>query len=379
MQTWSLNPIDTLFFKEARPMEGPGTAELSSVFPPPPRTIMGALRAYIGDTLEVNWLKFNQPAEQSIEAKVRDIIGYGDDYADLAMQGLWIHLNGQRLYPAPLNLLRHQDKTTQKITLQYLTVGQPYHCDLGQNVCLPEFKGLAGSKPLQDCWLTSKGLKQVLDGKLPHIDDIISKSQLYVDESRLGIAINQQTCAVEDGMLYQTKHLRFKDNVSFSFDLKGDNESLKAGLFKLGGEGRIVSLEKNELSNPFPIAPKARKPKGLCLYLLTPLLLPDNSEFLPDFKKVEDQKQTYWQGDLHGIPLSLISSVIGKVYREGGWNAAKHQPRAVQSFIPAGSVFYCEIKSSLIKEKEALKTLNNCQIGNEQHLGRGHIAAGLWT
>ena len=375
MQTWFLNPIDTLFFKEARPMDGAGTGELASVFPPPPRTVMGALRTHIGDNMGVHWMQFNQPKENSIEAKAQQIIGYGDHYADLAMQGIWIHYHKQRLFPAPLNIMRHQDKNNEKITLSCLKIGIPYTCDLGEKVCLPQLDGLAGSKPLQNTWLTEKGFNTVLEGKLPNIDEIISVDKLYKNESRLGIAIHQQTRAVLDGMLYQTKHLRFKEGVGFSIDLTGDKEKLEQGLFKLGGEGRMVALEKSEQSANFPKPPKkCKKAKGICLYLLTPMLLPTDSEFLPAFKKHEEDNRTLWKGEIEKIPLRLISSVVGKVYREGGWNAAKHEPRAVQSFIPAGSVFYCEVDNI----QSALEKLNNCQIGKEQYLGRGHIVAGLW-
>lgn len=56
---------------------------------------------------------------------------------------------------------------------------------------------------------------------------------------------------------------------------------------------------------------------------------------------------------------------------------AAHQPRAVQSLIPAGSVFYCEIDDA--DTQTAINALHNIQIGKDQHLGRGHIAVGLWN
>jgi len=373
MQTWFLNPIDTLFFKEARPMEGGGTGELASVFPPPSRTLMGALRTYIGDSMGVDWKKFDQNMDENmIESKVKQIIGYSDHYANLKMQGVWIHYNNQRLFPVPLNIM--ENKQENRLSLLKIDTNNPYYCDLGKNVCLPI--NIKRTKSLTKYWLTEKGFNAVLAGTLPSNNDFIEKDDLYKNESRLGIAIHQQTRAVKEGMLYQTKHFRLKENISFSIDLTGDKDQLKSGLFKLGGEGRMVALEKSDQLASFPKPPtKVKKVKGICLYLLTPMLLPTDSKFLPAFKKHEEDNRTIWKGEIKGISLRLISSVIGKAHREGGWNATKQAPRAVQSFIPAGSVFYCEVDNI----KKTLKQLNNCQIGEERYLGRGHIVAGLWT
>ena len=52
--------IDTWMFKEARPMDGFGGSELSSTFPPPVRTLLGALRAQIGEAQKVDWSRFPQ-------------------------------------------------------------------------------------------------------------------------------------------------------------------------------------------------------------------------------------------------------------------------------------------------------------------------------
>ena len=42
-------PLDTWFFREARPHGSVGNSELGSQFPPPVRTLLGALRTAIGD------------------------------------------------------------------------------------------------------------------------------------------------------------------------------------------------------------------------------------------------------------------------------------------------------------------------------------------
>ena len=56
-------PLDTWFFRESRPHGSIGSSELGSVFPPPVRTLLGALRTLIGDT----WLQRNSKSWRQFE------------------------------------------------------------------------------------------------------------------------------------------------------------------------------------------------------------------------------------------------------------------------------------------------------------------------
>lgn len=389
-QTLEFTAIDTLFFRESRPMEAPGSSELNSLFPPPMRTVAGAVRTYIGEREGVDWRKFRDEDEHPLRKK----IGYGNDFADLQFQGVWVHYQGNRLYPAPLNLMvkRENLKNRDEITaMALLTVGPPRACDLGQRVrlpCLPEpgeaAKDMSGAKPLQDCWMTSSGLQKILSGDVENIDwerEIIKRAQLLEAEHRLGIARDNPKRVAAEGMLYQTCHLRFNHETRICVDLSGLNNSLEPGIVRLGGEGRMAGLQPAAKPPSFPQAPvfnasNSALCKGIILYLLSPMLLPENAWFLPGFTKVETEEKIFWKGKLHGIDLNLISSVTGKAQREGGWDMATHAPRAVQSMVPAGSVFYCEVENG--DHGAAITALHNQQIGEDLHLGRGHIAVGLW-
>jgi CRISPR-associated protein Cmr3 len=238
------------------------------------------------------------------------------------------------------------------------------------------------SKTLSNDWLTSDALQSILSGKIPNIADIINRSQLLQEEQRLGIARDNQTCIVKEGMLYQTRHIRLKTNTKLSVDIQITNGTIVEGLIKLGGEGRMASLQKLEQTHDLPnvsYLENTNHCRGIILYLLTPMLLPENSAFLPNFRQEEIEHQTQWQGKLNNISLTLVSSIIGKAQREGGWDMAKHEPIPVQDLIPAGSVFYCELKDHSTETiQQAITALHDIQIGKEQHLGRGHIAVGLW-
>ncbi len=56
---WCFEPLDTWFFRESRPFGTVGGSELTSLFPPPARTVAGAIRTLIGENANINWNNYN--------------------------------------------------------------------------------------------------------------------------------------------------------------------------------------------------------------------------------------------------------------------------------------------------------------------------------
>ena len=48
-RSWRFAAFDSWFFRESRPFDSIGGAQLASHFPPPSRTLAGAVRTSIGD------------------------------------------------------------------------------------------------------------------------------------------------------------------------------------------------------------------------------------------------------------------------------------------------------------------------------------------
>jgi len=368
--TLVFNATDTLFFRESRPMESMG--ELQSVFPPSAQTLAGAIRTFIGDSRGVDWNSFGEDHE------LTQIIGFGDDLGALDFQGAWLADNGERLYPAPLVLMK-KEENLHRLTLS----DKGIWCDLGKKVRLPELPEAAiGSKPLENTWLTASGLKAVLDGGLPDKNSIKTANKLFASESRIGIARNNSTRTVMDGMLYQTEHIRPKQGLSIEMDAAGLPDDLPDSvIIRLGGEGRSASLSVQQKSAQLPKSSEINNDalQGLLLYLLTPLKhaqVGNEWQPLPGFTKQETADQTLWTGELNGVELHLHSAVTGKASRDGGWDLVKHQPRTANSLIPAGSVFFCSAKNG--DHREAIRALHNSHIGDNSEYGLGHITTGIW-
>jgi CRISPR-associated protein Cmr3 len=365
--------LDTWFFRESRPMDTVGGSELASLFPPSPRTLLGAVRTAIGDAQGVDWSAFGADANHPLRAE----IGFGDDLGPLALSGPWVCEDGERLYPVPSFLL---EKTTGTATeLARLRIGAAAHTNLGR-VRLPELpKGKQGYKPLEQAWLGAGDLEHVLAGGLPDPTAICHRRQLLEEEPRLGIARDNTRRITDEGLLYQTRHLRPRQTVGLEADIRlAEGTTIEAALVRLGGEGRLAHLAPVDPA-PFPDAPKpSSSTRGLILVLLTAARFGSGSSawLLPGFMPEDQNGVRIWRGEVAGIDLTLHAAVLGKAQREGGWDLALERPRAVQSLIPPGSAYYVTCAQPV---NQAIRALHGLQIGEDPALGRGLIACALWN
>lgn len=378
-KTLTLNALDTLFFRESRPFDTIGGSELVSVFPPPPRTVLGAVRTAIGDALGVDWHRFREENYTLPDGqKPRDIIGYGDDLGRLALNGIWLSLCGELLYPAPRFLLHKKDSLSNIIRLR---IGPVVQSHLGM-VHLPEKPDEEqGFQSYEDAWLTRSGLEKVLVGGVPDKAEIYQPEALFSNEARLGIARDNDTRTVENSLLYQTSHIRPHADLSIKAELSGlDHVKIENWIVRLGGEGRIAEISLSDPSRK-PEKPKidANDVRGLILILQTPARF-ENREgnWLPkDFRKKEINGVEVWQGEIKEVSLTLHAAVLGKVQREGGWDMANRKPREVQSLIPSGSSYYCTVDDGNIAK--AIEALQGQYIGEDRKFGRGLIICGSWN
>ena len=376
---WCFEPFDTWFFRESRPLDTISGTELSSLFPPPARTILGAIRSLIGENKQVNWKNYHPKKYPDL---YKEIGGPDDDdFGQLELKGPFLIYQEQRLYPVPLFLMEKEGH------FHYLQIGKPVDCDLGKQVRLPKLEE-PGAKPLDKAWITECGLKKVLKGELPDnsAHDIIRQPKLFQPEPRLGIARDKNSRTIQEGLLYQSQHLRMTQDIKIGAIVKGIREDLHPSTkerTRFGGEGRLASVEVTDhILSPPKVQNIPSKGHNLLLMLLTPADLGCEKESwlpTPHFKKVERQINgkscTVWEVNLNGVELSIISAVLGKAIREGGWNLRKHCPRPLKSLVPAGSVWFCKVKDDL---GSAIDKLQGVQVGNETALGRGELIAGIW-
>lgn len=360
---WRFDPLDSWFFREARAFDTSGSNELSSLFPPPARTVAGAIRTLIGEMQGVDWERFAHAGEYP---DLKQQIGVDDDLGQLKITGPYPLWNGERLYPAPLHLLAKAQEYV------FLKPGEPVGCDLGE-VQLPKLeKSSPGAKPLENAWLNSTDLQRVLGGEFPQT--VHHAKDLYDPEPRLGIARNNAQRTAADGLLYQTRHVRPRPELAIGATVRGIAPELHPGqgVIRFGGEGRASAVTVGDVL-PLLASPKVPR-QNLLLMLLTPADF-GGDWVLPGFAPDTQGAVKVWRGQLHGVDLILHSAVLGKAAREGGWDLLHQQPRPVKSLIPAGSVYFCTVVGDL---QVAVAALHGRHIGNDTALGRGELAVGLW-
>lgn len=380
MQTFSFKPVDTWFFKQALPHNSLAAQELKSLFPPSPRTLIGALRTAIGEQAGVNWPAFRQGNMPQIERLIGDKSQPLPPRAEFS--GPWIVKGGKRYYPAPLHWLGKRTEQGYQLNRLMPTV-QAIQCDIGcvrlPASAIPE----SGAKPLEDCYVDVDTLTKMSTSLDFHLAvpsrAILTASDLFCEEPRLGIARNDTTHKAENGMLYQTRHLRLKEDVWLELDCCDDWQvtQFEQGMITLGGEARPCHISHCAKSDTAVIpAPSGSASKRIAVTLLTPAHFTKSSApWLPEsFRPDNESNPNHWSGELKGIGLKLISAVLGKTHREGGWDIAEHRARAVESFVPAGSTYFFEAADG----ETAIRALHGQSIGNYTQFGRGYIVAGYW-
>lgn len=397
LSCWRFQAVDSWFFRETRAHDAVGVSELNSVFPPPVRTLLGAIRTWLGDQEGVNWKTFAGNVDHAW-------LGDADSTGQLSLAGMQLRAkdnNGewQRLWPCPANLMQAKEtpnsgEDTPTSTITRLLPGSVEYTDLG-HVALPEADPAAaapppGSKVLEDAWLTDAGASAWLAGKVPEPSDIWTLGDLVASEPRLGIARDNQRATVVKGQLYQTRHLRFTRDVTVELWLRGVPDALlntainHPQTLRLGGEGRMAEVTVTRETNmDLPAACQPGSTGQLALWLTSPLPLAplDADAGLPGFRAkrvtVDGTPQDVWEGELNGIPLQIMANCRPRAYREGGWDQQHHRPKAVRSYLPPGSVVFCKYPDDT-PWQQVIDALHGKCIGGEPDWGRGQCLVGLY-
>lgn len=339
--------IDTWMFKEARPMDGFGGSELSSTFPPPVRTLLGALRSQIGDAQGVDWSRFPQEYPELVAQ-----IGDANSYGALTCKGVFLRYKQKRLYPLPLHIVSR--KEGDKELFETILIGDTVQCDLG-NVRLPILpkNGDERYSPLDKAaWVDETELARILSGEAP--TGVVHEKELFAFESRVGIGRDNATHTVKESQLYQTRHIRPHADLEVLLEIEGLSSLPKTGICRLGAEGRAAAFERFEAKSVSKPKKPAKPIEGIFFTLLTPALL--------------DPKAPLGE--------SVTSACVGKSFREGGFDMNAKASRAAQSYIPAGSTWFVSLGE---KEAESfIEKHHESFIGQERQLGRGRIVCGYW-
>ena len=315
-------------------MNDEGLAEASSVFPPPPRTVHGAILA--GIARNAGWRDEDGPDRFPAELQDTDkfrifgplpFAGPMPQSAEEILAGLLLPL------PAHVRLqIRDFDQLVTGVSLLSCEEGEAgFKSDLDIGV----FCQFPSETPGEDRpqLLTSSGMRAILRGQPPFKYHLVA-DPLSVAEPRIGIARDASRHAALDGMLYLAARQRPVEVYGLELSLLCDAwHETYAGEMQtpssLGGDARFAwfdtvqpSLESAIRQLDEPADDNGR----YAAILLTP------SVVSIDFDAAR----------VSGLNGRLISICNRRPVYRGGWEtrSSASKPSKTRLYMPAGTVFF---------------------------------------
>lgn len=362
-QYFALTPQDAWFFRDGRPYnhKESNQADVESVFPPPARTLTGALRAALARAN--GWSGSGRWTED-----LNRTFGDGPNkLGQLQFAGPFLLRSGQPLWPLPRHVLGRSKQGAWEpagLLQPALAETQTEQGPLRLPEIPPPEPDRDGLKPADSAWVTSAGLTDLLAGKLPKLETVHRPDKLWQFEPRVGLQRDTVTLNVGEGDLYSPSYVRLCRHVALGVGLAGVAGNMKSlpSLFPLGGESRLTQCEPWD-GNPLPAAPPADSFKagadGLIRFTVV-LLTP--GRFTEPARLLSPNART-------------MSACVGRPVAIGGWDSLKNEPLPLEPFHPAGSVWFCEAPAT---EFPSILAQHGQWLGGYAAHGFGQIVIGHW-
>lgn len=332
-----LDAFDTLFFRDGKPFEMGDDTWANGMFPPLPSVFYGALRTAYASQYNIS--------VNDIDAKTKC----------LKIKGIYLDTGSSLVYPMPLDYVELKDKENYVKHLQLLKV------DAFVSAKSFDFVPYIQEEVEQntEAVFSTKQLNDYLQGNTSE-----QKIQNYTDfvttENKVGIGRENETNIAKDSKLYRVALRRLENNkaqkLSFIIDYEftGLESQEITGSFKLGAEGKIVKFKP--YNTTIVKQPTIKESKYFKVYLSSPAIFTKNEKeaHLPDFEK-----------HFADYDVKLLTAIIGKPFRIGGFDMVKREPKKMKTAVPAGSVYYFEIQNqdktlaNLVKDLETVYSISD--------------------
>lgn len=294
-----IEPLDVLLFRDGRPFSAGEDHHATSLFPPNPSTVSGAIRTYL------------------MRSGILEDVGDAEN-SPIQFLGPMV-MRGDRIYvrcPLDVYVPKRGDKTP--VLAEELSISLSFKCSgSGMMWCYTpqEVKPASGFVALDD----------MVEWQKRDIDNwtkksILEEKEFIMRDTRVGIKLSSSG-TVESGKLYTVEYVVFREGVSLLVGLSpGAVEEFKKckehfeecceGLIPLGGERRFASFTLVDV-DPHSHISKQSGNRGA---LITPLV--------------------------GGIPGCGVYA--GRTTFIGGWDYAKGEPKVLRSALKPGGVLWSE-------------------------------------
>jgi CRISPR type III-B/RAMP module-associated protein Cmr3 len=351
MKFLELTPLDVFTIRDARPFDVGGVVHAASVWPPPPWTLLGALRGALVETLGVAVTEYAQKSTESpqIEA-VRARVGQPDGPAKFAIGPALLGVDRRELrWPAPADLLAFERRDEgdkggkgamyfrrlRVVDRQALPEGTGCSVPPGRKLLLPpadesqhptkRFPLRSFSAALLEQWLAGA---ETIEASTPQARAASERTPDLGEEVRVGIQLDPEEHTVVKGRFYvrQVTTLGLGRQI-FVPVIEANGlpwEELDGQCVRLGADGHLARISCSEGEGLVP-APRAvgNKARLLCL---SPL-------------RTEDVDR------LAELGLTVFAVAARRAVRIGGWMLThdgnkQKGPRPLRTYYPAGTVLF---------------------------------------
>lgn len=322
-----MEPVDSLFFRDARPFEAASRAASGL---PMPQTLAGAVRSLL---LEHHGVDFDLLGEKvrsgdSVAEALAEFGPAATAVADIRVRGPWFTVRGEVLIPAPASLRREKrERGNGTRDTRRLFRLDPLESPLPG--WRPESTGMRplwryGRETVEraDGLLRPSGLRRFLEGGLPEPGDLVSTDDVYDFEDRTGIGVDSRSNTAAEGMIYAVRMLTLKPGANLYAEVSGSDFALgpldaEPVLMKFGGEGRHVIVRKTRRGSVWPSVPPVAG-KGRLVLLTTP---------------------AHFNG-WRPPGVELVAAAVAGQQAVSGWDLAKGGPKPNRFMVPAGSTYF---------------------------------------
>ena len=317
---YRFKPVDTLFFRGSEPMILGENHSATSIFPPTPNTIAGAMRTAV---LIQNSIDFKKYKDKSFkDEKIISSIGRYSNKPPFDVIGPLFLYENEIFIPAPYSWYPYSwymDSDYKKILDKELKAKvKPIKSFLLYSDLIKTNKErLFWAKPDKNELVSMGGYWIGFDDFVQGKDEFdLYNITYFVDfEQRTGIALNDNR-TVKDGHVYSFNHARLKEGCEIVFGINKELPIDSEGILKLGAEQRFGMYKRLKIN--------VELPNSNCNTYLSLSVSPKSDK----------------------ANKSIIAT--GKILYFGGWDLAKGFHKPMIGYFPAGSVFDEKIDENLI-------------------------------
>lgn len=355
----TITPLDTVFFRDAKPFTMGDDSWGDGLFPPAPSVLYGAIRsAYLYQhphILEEGLVDTDQDPSKSIE-----VIGVNLNYKN------------SDLFPLPLDLVQDKnrievvrsnevdrkrekktylnakllDRGSSEENFRGLRVGNILTGGVDKDVERIA-NGLIDLESLEDYYCY--GASEMKEGI-----DVYTLDQFLFEEPKIGNQSARTLEREEDRALYRVGFKRMHKKLSFKLQVKAKEDFLllDKSFVRLGGEGKLAKI-------------KVEKPKE------EEALDLDKAEFKILLTSPAFFDKGWFSQELADAGFELITAAVGNPVAIGGFDLAKKCPKPLRKAVPAGSVYYYRGNSVAAIKKFFNGRKSLCTAKSDQKQGYG--------